>query len=75
MGLRPGFQVLVKHHAPAVKGVYCMIHSQALASKTLPEPLSNVLQQSFNLVNYIKGSALNSWLSKELCEETEAKHT
>ena len=40
MGLKPGFQALVKHRAPAVKGVYCMTHNQALASKTLPEPLS-----------------------------------
>ena len=51
-----------------------MIHCQALASKTLPESLSNVLQQSISLVNYIKSSALNTRLFKELCEETEAEH-
>ena len=74
IGSRSGFQALVKHRAPAVKGVHCMIHRQALASKTLPESLSNVLQQSISLVNYIKSSALNTRLFKELCEETEAEH-
>ena len=71
---RSGFQALVKHRAPSVKGVHCMIHRQALASKTLPEPLSNVLQQSISLVNYIKGNALNLRLFKELCEEMNAEH-
>jgi len=60
IGSRSGFQALVKHRAPAVKGVHCLIHRQSLASKTLPEPLSNVLQQSINLSNYIKGSASNT---------------
>lgn len=69
IGSRSGFQALVKHRAPAVKGVHCLIHRQSLASKTLPEPLSNVLQQSINLSNYIKGSASNTWIFKELCEE------
>ena len=74
IGSRSGFQALVKHRAPAVKGVHCMIHRQALASKTLPEPLSNVLQHSISLVNYVKGNALNSRLFKELCEETNAEY-
>ena len=71
---RSGFQALVKHRAPAVKGVHCMIHRQPLASKTLPESLSYVLQQSINLVNYIKSRALSTRLFKELCKETEAEH-
>ena len=71
IGSRSGFQALVKHRAPAVKGVHCMIHRQALASKTLPE---YVFQQSINLVNYIKSSTLNTRLFKELCKETEAEH-
>ena len=33
-----------------------------------------MLQQSISLVNYIKSSALNTRLFKELCEETEAEH-
>ena len=74
IGSRSGFQALVKHRAPAVKGVHCMIHRQALASKTSPESLSYVLQQSINLVNYIKSSALNTRLFKKLCKETEAEH-
>ena len=71
---RSGFEALVKHRAPAVKDVHCIIHRQALTSKTLPEPLSNILQQSISSVNYINSGALNSRLFKELCEETDAEH-
>ena len=74
IGSRSGFQALVKHRAPAVKRVHCMIHRQALASKTLPEPLSNALQHSISLVNYVKGNALNSRLFKELCKGTNAEY-
>ena len=71
---KSGFQALVKHRASAVKGVHCIIHRQALGSKNLPESPSNVLQQSISLVNYIKSSALNTRIFKELCEETETEH-
>ena len=36
IGSRSGFQTLVKHRAPAVKCIHCMIHRQASTSKTLP---------------------------------------
>ena len=51
---RSGFQVLVKHRAPAVKrcSLYNTPASESL--KTLTEPLSNVLQLSISWVNYIK---------------------
>ena len=37
LGCNLGFQALVKRQAPKSKGVHCMLHRQALASKTLPE--------------------------------------
>ncbi|KAF0748418.1 protein FAM200A-like, partial [Aphis craccivora] len=37
MGSRSGFQVHVKNRSPNVKGSHCMIHRQALASKTTLE--------------------------------------
>lgn len=52
-----GFQVCVKKRAPNVKGIHCMIHHQKLASKTLPAPLKKVLDQTVQIVNFIKGEA------------------
>ena len=67
LGSRSGFISLVKRRNPNVKGVHCIIHKQALASKTLP--------QNFNwqLQSIIKGSALNTRLFRKLCDTMEAK--
>ena len=40
-----------------------MIHRQALASKTLPDPLRVHLQTVINIVNFVKGSALKTHVS------------
>lgn len=74
MGTRSGFQARVKELAPNVKGMHCMIHRQALASKTLPGPLDTVLEQVIKIVNFIKGGPLNSRLFKQLCADMDAEH-
>ena len=51
-----------------------MIHCHALASKTLPPPLREVLDQTVRMVNFVKGGALNSWLFKKLCIDMDADH-
>jgi len=51
-----------------------MIHHQALASKTLPAPLGKVLDQTIQIVNFVKGGALNSRLFKQLCIDMDAGH-
>ncbi|XP_064485887.1 zinc finger BED domain-containing protein 5-like [Ornithodoros turicata] len=43
-----------------------MIHRQALASKTLPASLQEVLDQTIQIVNFVKGGALNTRLFKDL---------
>jgi hypothetical protein len=69
LGTKFGFQVSVKKRAPEVKGIHCMIHRQALASKTLPAPLGNVLDQTIQIVNFV-----NSRLFKQLCIDMDAGH-
>jgi hypothetical protein len=59
LGAKSGLQVRVKKRGPKVKNFYCMIHRQALAPKTLPAPLGNVLDQTIQIVNVVKGEALN----------------
>jgi len=60
LGSKSGFQTKVKELAPAAKGIHCMIHRYALASKTLPVPLQQVLDSLIKIVNYIKSGALNT---------------
>ncbi|KAG8236590.1 hypothetical protein J437_LFUL016942 [Ladona fulva] len=66
LGSRSGFQTKVKELAPQAKGMHCIIHRFALATKTLPKPLQEVLDSLVTIVNYIKSSALNTRLFKEL---------
>ena len=74
LGTNSGFQVCVKKRAPKMRGIHCMIHRQALASKTLPVPLEKVLDQTIQIVNFVKGGALNSRLFKQLCTDMDAAH-
>ena len=54
--------------------MHCMIHRQALAAKTLPESLQNVLDIVIKTVNFVKNSALNTRLFRKLCSEMNAEH-
>lgn len=72
MGIRSGFQALVKQVAPQVFGYHCLIHRYALAVKTLPPDLLNTLSDIVKIVNHIRGSATNSRLFKVLCDEVGA---
>ena len=67
-----GYQASVKRQAPKSKGVHCMLHRQALASKTLPESLEKVLDQIIKIVNFIKAGALNSRLFKAFCADMDS---
>ncbi|CAH1956841.1 unnamed protein product [Acanthoscelides obtectus] len=53
---------------------HCVIHRQALASKTLPQKSRQTLDSAIRIVNYIKSSALNSRLFTLLCEDLDSDH-
>ena len=74
LGVRSGFQALVKQKNTDCKFMHCIIHRQALASKTLPAVLKLMLDAIIKAVNYIKTSALNTRLLKLLCQEMDAEH-
>uniref|UniRef100_UPI00358E3DDC zinc finger BED domain-containing protein 5-like n=1 Tax=Myxine glutinosa TaxID=7769 RepID=UPI00358E3DDC len=74
LGAKSGFQALVRNLSPGIISVHCVIHRQALASKTLPSHLQDVLEQVIKIVNYVKSSALNSRLFKQLCTEMDSEH-
>ena len=74
LGSRSGFQTKVKAKSPQAKGFHCIVHRYALACKTLPISLKKVLNLVIKLVTFVKGSALNFRLFKELCRNMNADH-
>ena len=74
LGSRSGFLKIAKKHNPIIVEIHCMIHPQALATKTLPDPLQVHLQTVINIVNFVKGSALNTRIFRNLCKEMDAIH-
>uniref|UniRef100_UPI00358E5144 protein FAM200C-like n=1 Tax=Myxine glutinosa TaxID=7769 RepID=UPI00358E5144 len=75
VGCRSGFKAFVKDVAPHASFTHCMIHRHALAMKTLPPGLREVLSDVVKIVNHIRGSATNSRIFKAMCEEMGAHFT
>ena len=74
LGARSGLQTLVRNRSPDAVSMHCMIHRQALASKTLPESLQDSLNIAIKTFNFIKNGALNTRLFRNLCSEMNAEH-
>ena len=68
------FLKIAKKYNPSIVGIHSMIHRQALASKNLPDPLRVYLQTVINIVNFVKGSDLNTRIFRNLCKEMDAIH-
>ncbi|KAL4097758.1 hypothetical protein QTP88_022480 [Uroleucon formosanum] len=74
LGCRSGLATLVKEKNPSTLMTHCVIHRQALATKTLPEELANVLKLAIKLVNFVKSKALNTRIFKKLCVELDSEY-
>ena len=75
IGARSGFAKRVKKLAPGATSVHCMIHRQALASRTLPLDLQSALNIAIKMVNLVKKSALNTRLFSKLCKDMSVDYT
>ena len=73
LGSQSGFQKKVQELAPQAKGTNCVSHRYALASKTLPSFLQNVLGSVIKIVNYIKSVHLNTRLFNQLYKDVNSK--
>lgn len=60
-----GLATLVKQKYPTTLTMHCIIHRQALATKTLPKDLDFAIKVTTLLLNPIKNSALNTPVFKE----------
>ncbi|KAF2349602.1 hypothetical protein FHG87_019644 [Trinorchestia longiramus] len=69
LGRKSGFSTVVKADAPNIIVTHCTLHRHALATKTLPPKLAEVLKIVVESVNYIRISALRHCIFSELCKE------
>ena len=75
LGKKSGFTALVKKINPNVITSHCILHQHALASKTLPASMKEVLDVVVKIVNFIRARALNHRVFKVMCEEMKAEHS
>ncbi|XP_076329269.1 protein FAM200C-like isoform X1 [Tachypleus tridentatus] len=64
-----GFGALVKVYAPHIIVTHCVLHRHALATKTLPSKLAEVLTIVVECVNFVRNSALKHHIFKVLCNK------
>ncbi|XP_063220911.1 zinc finger BED domain-containing protein 5-like [Bacillus rossius redtenbacheri] len=75
LGSHSGLATLIKQRNPSTLTSHCILHRQALASKTLPKCLNDTMKLAIKVVNVIKSSAINSRLfKKKLCTEMDSNH-
>ncbi|XP_067940181.1 protein FAM200B-like [Watersipora subatra] len=75
LGCRAGFAQLVKEKNPLGVSTHCFIHRQVLAAKTLAKGVQEHLSSVIKVVNFIKGSALQTRLFYKLCKDMGAVHS
>jgi hypothetical protein len=69
-----GFVARTKEVATNVSWTHCGIHRQALASKCMPQGLKGVLDNTVQIVNFIKSRPTNSRIFQALCEKMDSLH-
>ena len=74
LGSHSGFQTRVRQVVPDVITNHCMLNREALAAKTLPASLNVILMEVIKIVNFVKCSALNTLLFRNLCLDMDAAH-
>lgn len=65
----------VKEKSKEIRSSHCILHRHALAMKTVPFSLKNVMDDAIKIINFIKSRPLKSRLFKILCDDTESLHS
>ena len=74
LGNKSGFAALVKKEASNVTVSHCILHRHALAAKSLPLTLKEILSYCVKMVNFIRSLSINHRLFKALCRELGSDH-
>ena len=74
LGNRSGFTALLRKEIPELKFTHFFLHWHVLAAKTFTPDLRKTLEINVQVVNMIRGRALNHRLFQSLCEEVGKEH-
>ena len=74
IGKKPGFAALLNTKVPDIIVKHCFLHRHALAARTLPPNLKDVLSICVQIVKFIRGSLLRHRLFKLFCEKMGNEH-
>ncbi|GBP84666.1 Protein ZBED8 [Eumeta japonica] len=74
LGNTSGFAALIKKECSHVIITHCVLHRHALASRTMPTFLKEVMSTCVKIINFIRARALNHRLFKKLCQEMGSEH-
>ncbi|KAF2365349.1 hypothetical protein FHG87_003896 [Trinorchestia longiramus] len=74
LGNKSGFTVLIKAEAFQAIVTHCIPHRHALAVKTLPKTLKDVMSTTIQVVNLIRARATNHRLYKVVCQDIGSLH-
>ena len=74
LGSQSGFVTRIKDKSPNAVGTHCVIHREALASRTLPAAMNEKLATTIRVVNFVKKSPVKSRLFAILCKDMDADH-
>ena len=74
LGNRSGFATLLKKEVPALKVTPCMIHCQALASKSMPKILKNFFGTCVRIVNHTRKNYTSHMIFQSFCTAVGNKH-
>ena len=74
VGAKGRFVSLVKNEWPHVTSSHCLLHRYALATKTLPTPLMEVMDVAVKIINFIRVRAKTHQLFQILAKKMGAKH-
>uniref|UniRef100_A0A8D0KS80 HAT C-terminal dimerisation domain-containing protein n=1 Tax=Strix occidentalis caurina TaxID=311401 RepID=A0A8D0KS80_STROC len=73
-GKLTGLVAWIKEIVLSVTWYHCCIHREALVAKKIPEKLKQALNESVEIVNFIRSRSLNSRLFEQLCEDMNSEH-
>ena len=74
LGFQSGFIARIKQKSPNAVGTHCVIHREALASKTLTAAMKDKLAIAIRVVNFVKASATNTRLFNRLWKEMDSAY-
>ena len=74
IGKKSGFAALLKTKVPDIIVKHYFLHRHALAAKTLPPNLKDILSICMQVVNFIRGRLFHPRLFKLFCEKMGNEH-